>query len=52
MQYIYCSFISVIYIHTHYYSNNATYKSFYVVISGPNNPIHHFGPLRFPTVNL
>lgn len=49
---IYWSFISEIYIHTHHYSNNTAYKSFQVIISGPRNPIHYFGPLRFPTINL
>lgn len=38
--------ISHIYTHTHYYSNNTTYKSFQVIISGPSNPIHHCGPFE------
>lgn len=52
MQCIYSSFISAIYIHTHCYSNNKTYKSFQVITSGPRKPIHHFGLLRFSAINL
>lgn len=52
MQCIYCSFLSAIYIHTHRYSNNKTYKSFQVIISGPRKPIYHFGLLRFSAINL